>query len=258
MLAFVDQSGTAHPNDTNPGAILLAVCLRESTFFEVARAFHAIKQRYGWFDHGVPREIHAVECGSQRAYRNRNRNVAWRVFRKSLLAGSTRDVATLAIVCPRPANHPTTPRTELPPQYFFLLQRVEALASMWREGHATVVFDEENRKADRKRAFAYSSLLHQYWSGRYFSRLTGTALFGDSAANVGLELADMCAYVVFQEKFGLARPNTRLSPTYASAIGELAKTIQAKAPYLFDFHNQNEYHGMYNMPEKAYYARTMA
>lgn len=254
MLAFIDQSGNPHPNDPNSGAVLLAVCMRESTFFELSRVCHAIKGHYKWVSDGVPREIHAVECASQRSYRKRNRPEAagWKTFRAWLTAALRREVAVLMVVMSKPKDKPRTPHGELPSQYFFLLQRVEALAARWREAHVTVIFDEEGRQRDRQRAFAYGKLIQGYWEGRYFARLVGVPLFGDSAANIGLELADVCAYTAFIDKFRSSQP---LDPQYKRAINELARAVYAKSPYLWDFHNRNEYHGVYRMPVRFFYSR---
>ena len=39
----------------------MAVCMRESTFTELSRAFYNIKRHYGWVEEGQPREIHGVQ-----------------------------------------------------------------------------------------------------------------------------------------------------------------------------------------------------
>ncbi len=172
-----------------------------------------------------------------------------------MTAALRRDIAVLAVQMNRPDRTPVCPPLELPSQYFFLLQRIEALAANWREGHVAVVFDEEGRKRDLHRGFAFTKLVQGYWDGKYFARIIGVPLFGNSAANVGLELADMLAYAVFMEKFGSARPSIPLADEYVEAIKELTDSIYAKCPYTFDYHNRNEYYGIYRMPEKYFYSR---
>ena len=254
VLAFVDQSGTPHPNDSDPGAVLMAVCMRESTFTELSRAFYNIKRHYGWVEEGQPREIHGCKCATKRAYQNRR--AGWLVFRAALRATLRRPIVPTMVLMPGPSEKPQSPRGELPAQYFFLLQCVEALAVQWQEKSAIIIFDEEGREKDKKRAFAFTNLLYRYGQGRYFSRTVPVPLFGNSAANSGLEAADIFAYTVNVATYR----STTAGPSWKQYLTEMRRLqadIEMKAPNLTDVRGRPLY-GRYDMPERFFYSRAPA
>ncbi len=251
VLAFVDQSGTPHPNDSDPGAVLMAVCMRESTFTELSRAFYNIKRHYGWIEAGRPKEVHGCECATKRAYLNKR--AGWRVFRAALRATLRRRVVPLMVLIPGPSKKPQSPRGELPAQYFFLLQRIEALAIRWGEENAIVIFDEEGRNEDKERAFAFTNLLYRYGQGHYFSRIVPVPLLGNSAANSGLEAADIFAYTV---NIAAHRSLTAgLSwRQYLIEMRRLRTDIEMRSQNLMDVQGR-PLDGKYNMPEHFFYSR---
>lgn len=46
MLAFIDESGHPHPNDSTLRPVLVAVCFSEKESHRIARQVHALKRRF--------------------------------------------------------------------------------------------------------------------------------------------------------------------------------------------------------------------
>lgn len=256
MLAFVDQSGTPDPKGPDKGAVLAALCMRESTYLDIEGAVYSIKKAYKWFNGGLPKELHATNCANQRAWAKRNRggSILWKMFLKTLRAALSADVVVFAIMLDRPSKKPGYPPHELPSQYFFLLKQVQSLACRWREANATVVFDEENRKEDVNRAFAFARLVRSYWEGFYFDRIITVPLFGNSEGNHGLQLVDLAAYTIFIDEYARLRdPSPR--EDYLKAIHQLRCEIEKKTIKLRDFHTKETLEGFYRMPGDLFYRR---
>jgi len=83
--------------------------------------------------------------------------------------------------------------------YHFLLERVEAMmAESCPDDMAIIAFDSQDEKTDRRRALDYGNFLYGHEAGKAMGHIVDTPYFVSSAVTVGIQIADLVAYVLAQ------------------------------------------------------------
>jgi len=190
MLAFIDESGNAHPHDSASRPVSVVVCLDENRSRYISGRLHTLK-----------RDLVHNETMEFKANKLLNRGTFRRCPEKRELVEAFFDlirnlpISIFAVIMVRPLSD--IPRSIfLPKQLRYLLQRIDLLASSSEtDKMVTVLFDGEcaqNDNLSRK----FSAFLYRSYEGRSMSKITDTPFFVDSVVTAGIQIADMAAGVI--------------------------------------------------------------
>ncbi len=252
MLAFIDESGTIHPNDPSPVSALLAVCMAERTHRGVSRQIHSAKRTALGRDDAY--ELKAGELIKEKTFR--------RVLEKKELVEtifdllSRLDITIFAIIVPRPTRPLNIPPGHLPAPHRYLLQRVNALAEEMKQ-EAILVYDGKGMNVQGWNMSAcishYIFKVAEY--NNILRRIVDTALFVDSQVTPGIQLADLAASVVRQyEQHGLFMGVPPGNP-YLSALNRFYSTIKEKTRNDLQSDYGHQLYGFYKCREEQLYQR---
>jgi len=246
MLAFIDESGHPHPNDSATRPVALAVCISERDSRFIGGRLHALK-----------RDLLGKEQMEIKAQKLLNRNTFRRIPEKREFVEAFFDLVRnlpltiFAIIMERP--HSVIPESSiyLPNQFRYLLQRIDLL-SQERNEMATILFDGDGHQYGGL-STKFNSFLHRSAEGRSLQTITDAPFFVDSKITAGIQIADMGSGVVrlYQEN-ELFR--TRLmKDAFLSAIGRYYQIIEEKTR---DQSSEDGFprKGLYLMPERDHYA----
>ena len=198
MLVYVDESGTPHPRDASEWSVLAAVCIDESNEHrQLSRAIHSIKFQLLGREHVVETELSANDHLRRPVFEKPTKytKIVERVFDtlKSL------DLFIFAVIIRRPSQIIVSDPWYLPPQYRFLLQRIDALMDQshvrgrTHPGKAILLFDDRNAKEREKLAAMISRFLFLSTDGQQFQRISDVPYFVDSKVTPGIQVADLVA-----------------------------------------------------------------
>ena len=201
MLAFIDESGHPHANDSSTRPVVVAVCFDEGDSRFISGRIHAMK-----------RDILGKENAELKGRTLLNRPT----FRRQSQAGAFAEeffdtlrnfpITIFAMIMEGPFDSAEKDPSRLENRFRFLLQRIEALAEEQRS-YANIHFDgQPNLYGGLSGRF--SSYLFRSAEGQSSGLITDTPAFVDSASSVGIQIADMCAYVVrvYQENRLFSQP----------------------------------------------------
>ena len=191
MLAFIDESGHPHPQDTNDWSVVVACCFRETDSRRVARTLHALKRDVLQRER---MEMKAVKLLNRSVFRNRPERVAFvEEFFSALL---NLPVIIFAIVVERPTERPQGNETFLPLYFQYLVERVHLLAEE-RDEMATILFDGNGENFGGL-SLRFNSFLYRSPQGQLYTKVTDAPFFVDSKITAGIQIADMVASVIRQ------------------------------------------------------------
>src|SRR5712692_2786932 len=252
MLAFIDESGTPHPNDSCGTWSLAAVCIPRGRSRQLAQLIWGLKvKHYGAPAHGgMPMiELKAQRTLSRtRFFRSRIGHAkakrAWGLGRSVFSAVHVfPDMRIFAITGKRPSAIPSTPRGLLPWHYVFLLQRIHLYALQLGQGTlATVVFDQKDPDIDSQLSHAFTYFLLKTNDGKRMTNILDVAMFVTSTATYGVQMADMVAGCLRQEsEFWFHRGND----PYIKTIRRYAAIARGKTQDLTDASGPRILSGIY-------------
>lgn len=221
MLAFIDESGHPHPTDQNPRPVVAAVCFDESQARTISRRIYAIKQATLGLT-GARNELKGRVLLSRSNYRRRPEA---RALGDEFFTEFPNLPATVfAMVMAGPFESRQQDDNRLENRFRFLLQRIELLASE-QNTIANVMFDGHSGQLSGL-SERFSGYLFRSEEGRAHRHIADTPLFVDSASSVGIQLADLCAYVVrVYQQNGLFRESPAQGDEYLFAIRRWYRTI---------------------------------
>ncbi len=253
MLAFIDESGQPHPNDSNPVSTLVAVCMREREHRTLSRQLHAIKMTL------VGREdveLKSLELMNERTFR--------RIPAKKELVEATfdlvsrLDVTIFAIIMPRPKSVPDIRPDHLPTEHIYLLQRVNALAEEMGE-EALLIYDGRGMNIHGRNLSAcingYIFKVAEY--NGILKRTVDTALFVDSRVTPGIQLSDLAASAVRQYQQNDLYKGIPAGDLYLSAIARFYNTVKRKTRDDLTNDRGKQLWGLYKFREELSYQHGM-
>ena len=188
MLAFIDESDHPSANGTGRRPVVAAVCLDEQDARTINERVYAIKRDVLGIDRA---ELKGRNILNRPTYR---RKVEARAFAEDFFA-SLQDmpVTVFATVMAGPFQ-PRSDDNILENRFRILVRRIELLATE-RNVMTSILFDGDGSQLsglnERFRAYFYGSC-----EGKGNVHIVDTPAFVDSASSVGIQIADMCAYVV--------------------------------------------------------------
>ena len=231
MLAFIDESGHPQPGDPTSRPSVVAVCFDERNARAVSRQVHAIKRDV------LQREqieLKARNIINRSTYRRQGEA---RAFSEDFFAALRNlDITIFGVVMEAPFA-PQRKDNLLENRFRFLLQRIELLAEE-QDTMAIVLFDGDSGQLKGLSA-RFSSYLYRSTEGRDNLRIADTPAFVDSESSVGIQIADMCAYVirVYQENKLFINPPPR-GDEYLVAIRRWYRIIEDQTRNLIAENNE--------------------
>ena len=219
MLAFIDESGHPQPGDPTHRPVVVAVCFDERNARAISGQIHAIKRDVLQRERT---ELKARNIINRNTYRRRGEA---RAFAEDFFAALRNlDITVFGIIMEAPFA-PQQKDNLLENRFRFLLQRIELLAEE-RDTMANILFDGDSGQLKGLSA-RFSSYLYRSAEGRGNIRIADTPAFVDSESSVGIQIADMCAYVmrVYQENRSFSSPPP-LGDEYLVAIRRWYRIIE--------------------------------
>ncbi len=250
MLVFIDESGHPHPNDPTTRPVLAAVCFPESASRSISRQLFGIKRTL-LGDERAGEELKANEMLNRRTFNRRPelRELVAEVFDQI----QNLDVTIFAVVMERPAKEIARDTVYLPPQYRYILQRVNALME-GEDSMAFVLVDGDGSQYGGLSA-KIDSYLSKSYEGQSMTRVVDTPYFVDSRYTVGIQLADLVAGAIrlYQEAELFLNPHT--SDPFLTSVARYYRIIRSKTK---DLYSPEGYplHGIYFMGEHLHYFDT--
>ena len=139
-------------------------------------------------------EVKGSRLLNRRTFRRRPEIVAFvEEFFSSLL---NLPVTVFAMIMERPDDPPDSKDMMLPPQFRFLMQRIQLFAEA-NDEMATILFDGDAGQFGGL-SYKFSAFLYRSEEGRASTNITDTPFFGDSKTSAGIQIADMVASVLRQ------------------------------------------------------------
>ena len=221
MLVFIDESGNPHAHDENEYSVVVAMCLDERHSRAISRRIHAMKRDVLQAEGA---EMKGQKHLSQRAFRS---SPVKRVFAENFFTTlRNSQVTVFAAIMRGPFEHaPPTEGEMLGYRFRVLLERVNFLA-LERDAFANLLFDGRGTRFGRL-SNLFSNYLHRSNEGRSRTRVTDSPAFVESAYSTGIQIADMCAYVLrtYYEN-GLFANQPRSNDEYSHAVIRWYRTIE--------------------------------
>ena len=194
MLAFIDESGHPQPNDPSSRPVVVAICYDENVSRTISGQIHAMKRD------ALRREQVELKGQSMLSGRKFRRRAQSRSFAEDFFATLRNlPITVFATIMEGPFGGTAGGEDRLENRFRFLLQRIELLAEQ-RNAFANVLFDGDSGQL-KGLSERFSRYLFRFEEGRASIHIADTPAFVDSASSAGIQIADMCAYVirVYQE-----------------------------------------------------------
>ena len=239
MLAFIDESGHPNPKDQNNRPVVVAVCFDEQNARTISGQVHAMKRDV------LGRERDELK-GREILNRPTHRRLPEaRAFADDFFAALRNLPITIFATVMEAPFGPPQEGGFLENRFRFLLQRIELLAEE-HDVFANVLFDGHSGQlsglSDR-----FSSYLFRSAEGRANVHIADTPAFVDSASSVGVQIADLCAYVVrVYQQNGLFNSTPAQGDEYLVAIRRWYRIIEERTKNLVA-HNGELRRGFYFM-----------
>lgn len=245
MLAFFDESGHPHPNDSAKRPVCVAVCISTRSCRFISGRLHSRK-----------RDLLGNEDLEIKANKLLNRSTFRRVTEKREFVEAFFDlirglpIIVFAIIMERPLQVPPIHQAYLPNQFRYLLQRCDLLAQR-EDSMLTVLFDGEARQYGGVVA-KFSSFLHRSQEGRAMNNITDCPFFVDSSVTPGIQIADMAAGVIRIYRENALFRGVPPGDSFLSAIRRYYQILREKTVELTNASGIKR-SGFYLMPERAHY-----
>ena len=160
------------------------------------------------------------------------------------------DITIFAVVMEKPETEIPRDTIYLPPQYRYILQRVNALLD-GEQAMAFVLVDGDGSQYGGLSA-KIERYLNRSSEGQSMTNVVDTPYFVDSRYTMGIQLADLVAGVIRQYYEAELFANPHTSDPYLRAIARYYRTIESKTRELT---TPEGYllRGIYRMPERLHY-----
>ena len=250
MLAFIDESGSINPNDSNPISVLVSVCMPERAHRGLSRQLYRTERII--LGSETPTELKSVDLI--------NRHTFSRIPEKRELVESVFDIIRnleiiiFGIVVPRPRQSLNLPDGYLPTPQKFLFQRINALAERMSQ-EAVLVYDGNGMNVQGMNlASCVSNYIFRVAEpNNLLLRVVDTPLFVDSRVTPGIQIADFAASAIRQFEQNGIRNQIPAGDTYLSAISRYYQIISGKTVDDLKNEFQQAMFGIYRMPERLLY-----
>lgn len=194
MIAFIDESGFPHPNDSTLNPVLAAVCIPREELRGIINKMYKIKMKIY--------ERPDVEIKASKLLRHKtlethtqNRQFINEIMQNFL--NPARNIRVFAVVMnrPRALSKDLLDFNLLPNYYRLLLQRVNAYSSLQKR-NCVLAFDSRDEGNDIIIANKIKNYLYKSQEGRKCTSIIESSFFVNSKIEEGLQLADLCAGII--------------------------------------------------------------
>jgi hypothetical protein len=230
VLVYIDESGHPRPTDSNTRPVLLAACINERDAGQLTRALYSMKASYLAplsLNRGE-QEGHAIEFLNRRSLL---KSAEKRTYAEAFF-DFIRDSGLMifAVVMERPTQELYQAETFLQPHFRWLLERIDRFMEREHPRHfALPIFDGQDPRSNEKLSRCFTNFMARSKPGRAMQRIVPSPLFVDSTLTPGIQIADMCAYVLriahernlFQDK--------SVSDPYLATIKRFATVVREKS-----------------------------
>ena len=221
MLAFIDESGLPNPNDGSTRPVVAAVCYDETDSRAISRRLFAMKRH---LLHAEQAELKGSRLLKEKAYRT---SATKRIFAEEFFSVlGELPVTVFASILRGPFPLSLNTENKLGIRFRFLLERIESLAED-RAAIANVLFDGRGTRFGQA-SKRFSGYLFRSNQGQASVHIVDAPAFVDSASSIGIQIADLCSYVirVYQENRLYENPPTA-GNEYLHAMRRWYRTIQS-------------------------------
>ena len=222
MLAFIDESGQPNHGDASTRPVVAVVCFDESQSRLITRQLYDLK-RTCLDPQQTEAELKGKKLLKAETYR---KSRASRIFVEEFFAVlQSWNLTVFATIMEAPFHRAPDRSGLLPRRFRYLLQRMELLAAE-RETYANVLFDGRGSQF-KTLSRLFANFLYRSNEGQASVHIADAPAFVDSATSAGIQIADMCAYVirVYQEQHLFEAPPPS-GDEYLHAIRRWYRTIQ--------------------------------
>ena len=249
MLAFIDESGHPHPNDSTTRPVLVAVCISDKDSRLIGGRLHSLKRDVL---NRERMEMKGVKLLNRHTFRRKPQHLAFvEEFFSALL---NLPIVIFGIIMERPSAVPATGDVHLERQQRFLVQRIELLAEQ-RGELATVLFDGTAQLYGGL-SVRFNSFLYRSDEGRALTHITDAPFFVDSETSSGIQIADMAASVLRQYEEAELFRRVPTGDQYLLAIRRYYRIIEQKTVDL-ESHDGFQRPGLYRLsPEQGHFLET--
>jgi hypothetical protein len=252
MLAFFDESGQPHPNDSCTKPVVVSVCIKRQDARTITGQLYSLKRRLG-----TPNiELKGVNLITRRVFERRANE--WELVESFFDLCRTLPIILFTVIMEHPNQMPSCfdagKESYLPNQYRYLLQRIDQYAN--EQGKlVTLLFDGDGPSLlggtlpQRFESFLYRSL-----EGQSFTSISEAPYYVDSQITQGIQITDMIAAVVRLYAENSLHRGFPTGERFLSAITRYYEIVRTKA---IDMVTPSGYPrpGMYFMPERDHYTR---
>lgn len=241
MLAFIDDSGLPNPNGQNTRPVVVAVCYDERDSRHISRRLFRLKRQ---ILHAEQVELKGLKLLKEKAYQKSRTK---RIFSEEFFSVvGALPITVFATIMEGPFQQPLKAETYLGDRFRFLLQRIELLGGE-RDTFANIFFDGRGTRF-RKTSDIFSGYLFRSDEGKASVHIADAPAFVDSTSSAGIQIADMCAYVirVYEENRLFETPPPSRNE-YLHAIRRWYRVIQ-KLSRDFPMPNGNTRFGLHRLP----------
>lgn len=222
MLAFIDESGQPNHGDASTRPVVAAVCFDESQSRLITRQLYDLKRTCLDLQQ-TEAELKGKKLLKAETYR---KSRASRIFAEEFFAVLQHwNLTVFATIMEAPFHHAPDRSGLLPRRFRYLLQRMDRLAAE-RETCANVLFDGRGSQF-KALSRLFANFLYRSNEGQASVHIADAPAFVDSATSAGIQITDMCAYVirVYQEqKLFETRPPS--GDEYLHAIRRWYRAVQ--------------------------------
>ncbi len=202
MLFFIDESWQLSADKKHKAGVLCAIPIDSQNFNDFSVQLFNLKKKHLGFEGGN------LEIKGHKLLQRYYFKLEKKFQDKSVQLNLARDILSLCEKSGLKAFATVTfPKEELdlacanPNQlerpFFFLFERIN---QFMRENHtdmiAKLVFDDRDVKTNNRISASVSNFLHKSHVGKSFDRILKVPLFAISKENAGIQMADICGYII--------------------------------------------------------------
>lgn len=250
MLAFFDESGQPHPNDTSTRPVVVSMCITRQDARSITGQLHSLKSRLG-----TPNiELKGANLITRRVFERRSNE--WELVESFFDLCRTLPFVLFAVVMEHPTQMPSYGHpgreTYLPNQYRYLLQRVNQYAD--EQGKmAILLFDGDGPTLWGGTLPArFETFLYRSTEGQSFRAICEAPFYVDSQITQGIQVADMTASIVRLYQENNLYTGFPQGDRFLSAINRYYNVVRNKTVDLMTTEGYPR-PGIYFMPERDHY-----
>lgn len=212
MLFFLDESWQVSNNGKYKAGILAAVQIKSHDYNECSRQLYILKTKHL----GIPagnKEIKGKSIFRDYLFDLEAKNIVSRelslardIFAYMKTSGMT--CFASVVFAQKEIDLACANAVQLERPFFFLFERID---SFMKENHpglkAKLIFDDRGVQTNKAISKSVSNFFHKSQAGQAFDNIIKVPLFAISSEGVGIQLADMVAYILGARFTGALRKN---------------------------------------------------